>query len=148
MTRIDFYVLKQQSFGNRYSLACRIIEKAWKQGHRLVVFTNSEEESRHMDRLLWVARDDSFIPHTIYSGIQDREECIFISHDAVIGEETNENDVLINLADTQPDFFSRFGRLAECIDNDERIKSVGRQKYRYYQERGYPLASHDILLQA
>ena len=63
MTRIDFYILDEASRQDRYLLSCRIIEKAWKNHHRVMVQTGSEEEARHLDKLLWTFRDQSFVPH-------------------------------------------------------------------------------------
>lgn len=153
MTKIDFYILGQKSRDNRFSLACRIADKAWQQGHRVLIHTNSEDESRHMDRLLWTYRDGSFIPHALCQEPSEKEDRVLVGHEHTLADGHgghcghgghDENDVLINLANTQPDFFSRFNRVAECIDKDETIKASGRQRFRYYKERGYPLSSHDI----
>jgi DNA polymerase-3 subunit chi len=56
MTQIDFYVLEERATGNRFTLACRLGEKIYHQGRRVFIHTASEEETRHMDRLLWTFR--------------------------------------------------------------------------------------------
>ncbi len=66
MTRVDFYILQPAAYGNRYTLACRLAEKAWRQQHRILISVTNDEELRHMDRLLWTWRAQSFIPHGIY----------------------------------------------------------------------------------
>jgi DNA polymerase-3 subunit chi len=41
-----------------------------------------------------------------------------------------------------PTFFGRFERVAEIILNPER--SLGRDRYRNYRDKGYPLFHHDL----
>ncbi|MEJ2644677.1 MAG: DNA polymerase III subunit chi, partial [Gammaproteobacteria bacterium] len=53
-------------------------------------------------------------------------------------------DVLINLAAEVPLFFSRFERVAELIGNNEENKQQGRQRYRFYKDRGYTLDTHNL----
>ena len=59
-------------------------------------------------------------------------------------EPGEEHDVLINLAAEVPRFFSRFERVAECVDKDENARQLSRNRFRYYREHGYPLNNHDI----
>ena len=141
MTQIDFYILTDQASSDRYALACRIADKAWQQGHRVYVHTNSQEESRHMDRQLWVFRENSFIPHGIAGQSDPALNPILIGND---DNAVQEHDVLINLAAEVPAFFSRFERVAELIDKDPEIKSAGRNRFRFYRDRGYALSSHQI----
>jgi DNA polymerase III subunit chi len=41
-----------------------------------------------------------------------------------------------------PTFFGRFERVAEIIVQDRR--DVGRDRYRFYRDRGYPLFHHEL----
>ena len=64
-----------------------------------------------------------------------------IGHD----ENTPEfSDVLINLSSEVPLFFSRFERVTEIIGLLD--KASGRERFRFYRDRGYPLKSHTIAL--
>lgn len=141
MTRVDFYVLEQHARGNRYQLACRIAHKAYQAGNRAVVHTSSAEDARHMDRLLWVFNDQSFVPHGLLG------EADIKLNPVLIGDASNdedEHDVLINLDLDVPTFFSRYERLAECVDHDEASKQASRVRYKFYRDRGYPLNLHKI----
>ncbi|MCG6983776.1 MAG: DNA polymerase III subunit chi, partial [Thiocapsa sp.] len=68
---------------------------------------------------------------------------ILISAD---GNPVTEDQVLINLAPQVPAFFGRFERLCEPIDHDPAARLAGRQRFRYYRDRGYPLEHHQIRL--
>jgi DNA polymerase-3 subunit chi len=141
VTRIDFYILQPGGQGNRYTLAARLAEKAWAAGHRVVISTDTEEELRHMDRLLWVHRDQSFIPHGILGKADPALNPVLISNRKQAGDE---HDVLINLCMESPEYFSRFERLAECVDQDRQPLDASRQRYGFYRKCGYPLDIHNI----
>ncbi|MCW8848165.1 MAG: DNA polymerase III subunit chi [Sedimenticola sp.] len=141
MTQVDFYILGEQAQGDRFQLACRIADKAWQQGHRIYLHTNSDSESRHMDKLLWTHREESFIPHGLLGESESTLTPILIGHAEQAGEE---HDVLINLATTVPPFFSRFTRVAELIDKDPALRHQGRARYKTYRDRGYTLNTHTI----
>ncbi|MCP3671545.1 MAG: DNA polymerase III subunit chi [Gammaproteobacteria bacterium] len=141
MTQVDFYILNDRSSNDRFGMACRLAGKAWQQGHRIYLHTNSNAESQHIDRLLWTFRQDSFIPHSLANESDPDHNPILIGHAEEAGEE---HDVLINLATEVPQFFSRFHRVAEFIDHDAEIKKSGRRRYCFYRDRGYPLNTHEI----
>ena len=141
MTRVDFYILQPGAAGNRYTLACRLAEKAVQQQRRVLISVTSDEELRHMDRLLWTWREQSFIPHCILGMVDTALNPVLINTGP---DPEDEHDVLINLRAEIPDYFSRFERVAECIDQDETQKAASRERYRFYRDHGYQLQSHEI----
>jgi DNA polymerase-3 subunit chi len=54
------------------------------------------------------------------------------------------HEVLVNLGSTLPQFFTRFRRLVEVVGDDPEDRAQARQRYRYYKDRGYPLATHEV----
>ncbi|HIG79608.1 MAG TPA: DNA polymerase III subunit chi [Cycloclasticus sp.] len=140
MTRIDFYVLPDASINQQQLFACRLAQKASKQGHRVYIHTESEEQSKKLDELLWSFSATSFVPHTT-----DANECadnpVYINHS---GDPLDIHDVLINLTQQTPDCFGRFKRFAELLNQDEAIKQAGRERFKFYKSRGYPLHTHKL----
>ncbi|MEO1888825.1 MAG: DNA polymerase III subunit chi [Cycloclasticus sp.] len=140
MTRIDFYVLPDDSIDKQHIFACRLAQKASKQGHRVYIHTESEQQSKKLDDLLWSFSPTSFVPHTI-----DANDCennpVYISHS---GDPLDIHDVLINLTQQTPDCFGRFERFAELVNQDEAIKQAGRERFKFYKNRGYPLQTHKL----
>ena len=57
---------------------------------------------------------------------------------------TRLSDVLVNLTDTVPLFFSRFERVVELIGATDGERALGRERYRFYRDRGYPLQTHHL----
>jgi DNA polymerase-3 subunit chi len=141
MTQVDFYILDERAAGNRYLLACRLAEKIYHQGRRVFINTASLEEQRHMDRLLWTFRQGSFVPHASLEKADPTTTPVIVGRQ---GEAGQESDVLINLAPEVPACFSRFERVAELIDREPQVKAAGRERFRYYRDRGYPLKTHAI----
>jgi len=140
MTRIDFYVLADETLEQQQLFACRLAQKAVKQGHRVYIHTSSDHQSQQLDDLLWTFSTHSFVPHT-----RQAAECaqhpVFISHQ---GDPHGIHDVLINLSLKTPDCFSRFERLAELVNQHENIRQAGRERFKFYKSRGYPLNTHKL----
>lgn len=141
MTQVDFYILSDQARGDRFTLACRLADKAYRAGHRVVINTDNARDLAHLDELLWTFDDQGFVPH-------DPHESHAVSPAPVLLakalDNTDEHDVLINLAQQIPDCFSQFERLLEPLDRDEPSRVAGRERYRYYRDCGYPINNHEI----
>ncbi|NCA71788.1 MAG: DNA polymerase III subunit chi [Sphingobacteriia bacterium] len=143
MTRIDFYSLAPNSQGDRFILTCRLVERIHSSGARVLIHCPDVEQARHLDRLLWTFREESFLPHGRVGQIDSELTPILISGD---GSPTTEHQVLINLAPDAPGFFTRFARLCEPIDHDPAIRTAGRERFRQYRDQGHPLQHHPVQL--
>ncbi len=141
MTRVSFYILKGSVEHDRQVFACRLIEKAYKQGHHIYIHTDSAEKTEQMNQALWSFRRDSFVPHQLIDQTNSEQCPILIGHDS---KPPRLMDLLINLGNEHPLFFSQFERVAEFINDDEQIKMIGRERYRFYQQRGYELTTHKV----
>lgn len=138
MTKVDFYILKS---GSREHTACKLIEKAYNLGHSIYVHVQSPEQAKHLDELLWTFRDGSFVPHECYeTGKQHEAPIIIGAHEAP----DVEHDVLINLSEKVPLFFSRFLRVAEVVGHHDQEKQEGRDRFKFYRDRGYPMDTHNL----
>ena len=141
MTRVDFYILQDSQPNARHLFACKLTEKAYKQGHRVYINTASAEQLSQLDRLLWTFRDGSFLPHGCYGSGDPGEQPVLIGY-AV--EPEGCSDVLVNLANDIPAFFSHFDRVAELVGGDDAEREAARGRYRFYQDRGYTLNAHKL----
>lgn len=144
MTRIDFYILDRPASDARLLLACRLAEKAVDQNYEVLINASSESESLRLDELLWTFSQGSFLPHRL---LGDPGKAVEGEHVLIgCGQEPGEDhtDVLINLAPAVPPFFSRFERVAEIVSAGDENKSAGRERFRYYRDRGYELQTHQV----
>ncbi len=145
MTRVDFYITTEASDRARPLLACRIAAKAFSLNNRVHVHTASSAEAEQLDALMWTFRDGSFVPHAKADDplLQDAatESCVVIGS----GHEPAERcQLMINLDQTVPRFFSRMERVAEIIDADPERRAAGRERYKFYKDRGYAVTTHNL----
>lgn len=142
MTEVDFYIIGDNSPSSRELFACKISEKAYMKGHNIFIHTENENQSKVIDDLLWTFRQGSFIPHETKNDEDiDTIASVIISSNS---PNNNQSDVLINLNQDVPIFFSNFERVTEIVSPDEEIKLSARNRYRFYQERGYTIRSHNM----
>lgn len=139
MTRIDFYVVADSGLDARLKVAVRLADKALAAGHRLFINTSDEAQAMSLNDLLWSFRPASFLPHALQGA--DDSAPIQIGWGQDPGQH---NDVLINLSCAAPAFFSRFNRVAEVVTQDSAQLELMRDAWRFYRDRGYPLAKHDL----
>jgi len=162
MTRVDFYVLPDADADNRNTLICKLAEKAFR--HDKPVFIHADDQSllQQLDDHLWNFRRDSFVPHRLLEGsnanplnepddsaanVIANAEHSQIDTDPVqlsTGGPSTDRVVLINLASKVPPFFSRFERALEVINQADSVRDSARERYRFYQQRGYPLKTHKM----
>jgi DNA polymerase III subunit chi len=143
MTRVDFYSLEPDSRGDRFILACRLVERIRAQDLRVLILCPDREEARHLDRLLWTFRQESFLPHGLVGSVEAELTPILISLD---GSPEREHQVLLNLARALPAGLERVERLCDLVDNDPVVRQAGRERFRAYRERGYQPVHHQIRL--
>ena len=139
--QIDFYVLQEQSPGGRFKLACRIVEKAYRLGHRVYVRTGNSDDTNVLDDLLWTFSQNSFVPHQLSTESDSRDSLV------VIGEHppaTTGADVVISVADDPVSDFTAYPRIVEIVGCEDNEKTSGRNRFRYYRERGVEPNTHRI----
>jgi DNA polymerase-3 subunit chi len=142
MTKVDVYLLGNNEPRGRERVACRLVEKAYRLGHRVYLYAPDKPAALEMDELLWTFSQGSFVPHAVC-----QDETNADAHPVLIGHDeppTSLHDVLVSLASEVPSWFSRFARVAELVGPGEDDKARGRERYRFYRERGYPLDTHNL----
>lgn len=111
-----------------------------KSSEALYVHTADAAQTEALDQLLWTFSQGSFVAHDCWQG-----DAAALNSPVLIGHSDppeEHHSVLINLADDAPNFFSRYERVLEIVDPQN--PDPGRQRFRYYKDRGYPLETHKI----
>jgi DNA polymerase-3 subunit chi len=137
MTTIDFYTRAADPI----AIAARLVAKAWAQHGSVRVLTTDAAATEALDRRLWIEPAIGFLPHCRLASPLAPETPIIVDH---APEHAGPAAVLINLCDAPPSFFSRFERLADIVGDDEASLAKGRERWRFYRERGYELHQHDL----
>ncbi len=145
MTRIDFYILANQKAEAAEHTACRLAEKAYGLKHSIYIHASSRQQAMQLDKLLWTFRDGSFVPHQLHNSDANADSPIIIGHQTCSDAElAAHHQLLINLDQTVPPFFSRFERVAEIVSGDETQRTQARERFKFYRERGYELQTHEL----
>jgi DNA polymerase-3 subunit chi len=143
MTRVDFYILPGADPHERRVLACKLTEKAWRQGMKVHIHTGSEAETEIMDKLLWTFRQGSFIPHQkTTASAAEREDIGVLVGSGEAPEGFRE--ALINLSLDLPPRFEEYRRVAELVDEEPTVRAEGRRRYAAYKQRGLAPETHKL----
>ena len=132
MTRIEFYVLPGDQPAERLKTACQLAIKAWRQGMPVFIRGSDSEQCAEIDRLLWLFRTDTFVPHDLHSDNPLAPVVIGLNE-----APAQPNGLLLNLASDLSDHVEDFQRIIEIIDQQPERLSAGRENFRSYRQRGY-----------
>ena len=143
MTRIDFYVLSDESTDARLRYACRLAEQEAERGSRVYLQTGSKGDTQRLDDLLWTYNDRSFLPHEIFAGgAAPHPRVMVLLGDAAAPP--SHRQLVVNLTNAIPAELEQYERVAEIVDVDPERKRIARERYKQYRERGCTLESHNV----
>jgi DNA polymerase-3 subunit chi len=133
MTRIDFH----SNVPDKIFYACRLVRKARAADCKIVMLAAGRAQLAALDEALWTFSDLDFLPHvTADSKLATKTPVVLCDSDTV---DLPHHQILINLSCSTPAHFARFERMFEIISSEETDRLAGRERYRFYKERGYPL---------
>lgn len=133
MTRIDFH----SNVPDKLLYACRLVRKARAAQCRIVLRVEDGNSLTLLDQALWTFSELDFLPHVAAGDpLAATTPIILTDNDDA---ELPHHHVLINLSSDTPRHFARFERMFEIVGDDDADKTAGRERYRFYQQRGYPL---------
>ena len=136
MTRVDFHF----NAADKLRYACRLVRKVHRSGSRIVVFSSNSSQLAEFDRMLWAFSPLEFIPHVaVIDRLAAETPVLLASGDTPAPH----HEVMINLGPDTPAHFSRFDRLLEIVSTDEDDRAAGRERWKFYRQRGYPMHRHD-----
>jgi len=138
VTTIDFYF----NAADRLQVACRLAGKALAQRKRLLIYAPQPDTAQRIDRILWTWPATGFVPHCFAHDPLATETPVLIASDDAAPDA---GELLLNLDESCPPHFERFERLLEVVGQDDDARSAGRERYRYYRDRGYPIRNHDLV---
>ena len=137
MTEVLFYTHAPDKLRTTCQLSCKALERR----RQVMILTPEVEVTQRLSGLLWSTPSTGFTPHCRAADGLAAVTPIIVDHatDPVIHE-----DVLINLREDTPSFFSRFQRLIEIVTSDDNDRARARERYRFYRDRGYEIVTHDL----
>jgi len=137
MTKVDFYT----GSTDKLRTACQLSHKAMQNGLKTVISLPDAASCEALDRLLWHYPESAFIPHCRSDAEESVRTPVLLDYNSVTFPH---HDLLISLRSECMPFFSRFDRLIEIIGTDQQDSSLGRERYKFYRDRGYELRHIDL----
>ncbi len=137
MTRIDFH----SNVGDSIAYACRLVRKAYLSGQPLIVLAEPER-LKQFDEQLWTFKPLEFVPHCMADSALAGQTPVLLTASLESLVQDQRHQILLNLGATVPPQFARFERLLEVVGNEEQELVAGRERYRFYRDRGYVLNNY------
>ncbi|GGD56682.1 DNA polymerase III subunit chi [Caballeronia grimmiae] len=134
VTRIDFHT----NVGDPLAYACRLARKAYASGRALVVLAEPQRLAA-FDEQLWTFAPLEFVPHCMAKSPLAQETPVVLASDL---NDVPHHQVLVNLGAPVPAQFARFERLIEIVGNEGDELAAGRERFRFYRDRGYAIETH------
>jgi len=137
MTKVDFYT----GSPDKLRTACQLSHKAMQNGLKTVISLPDAASCEALDRLLWHYPETAFIPHCRSDAAEADGTPVLLDYNS---DKFPHHDLLISLRAECMPFFSRFDRLIEIIGTDQEDSRLGRERYKFYRDRGYELSHVDL----
>ena len=139
MTEITFYF----NAADKFSTARALAGKAYAKKQRVLIYASDERTLTQVGALLWSVPATAFLPHCRASDEHAAQTPILMTADA---KALPHHEILINLDAERPALFSRFDRLIEIVSRDDaNDRDSARERFRFYRDRGYDIARHDLV---
>ena len=142
MTEVAFHF----NLPDKAGYLCRLLRKMNGRGAHAVVLADAAELGR-LDKLLWTFSPHDFLAHCR----ADAKPEMLASSPIVLADrlsaapfDADRSPVLVNLALSVPDGFEKYERLIELVGEDDEDRRQGRLRWKFYQDRGYPIQRHDL----
>jgi DNA polymerase III subunit chi len=140
MTKIFFY----HGMNDRLPYALRLIAGAWAQKKAITIYASDPGVAQQLDNMLWTQNSTGFIPHCMGDSPLAAETPILIARSEEELARSAQDQRLLNLSNELPPGFARFESLVEVVSQEDAIRNSGRERVKFYRERGYEVQFKDI----
>ena len=121
-------------------IVCDLAEKCFLNNQRLVIYTNSEDECKKIDSLLWTWKQQSFIPHICLDSLsKSQSEPIVLTTNI---ESPADYDTLL-LVDPLPlETVNQFSTVIEFAEKyDSQGIELSRKRYKQYKDQNFNIST-------
>ena len=145
LTRIDFYydVKDILLFASRIARKLHY-EKVISVKHPLVIRCKNQSHCEEVGYSIHNSSKKDFLPFAEFSDESADLFPIILSTVSEIPLWTDDIIVLLNLDTKIETTFSSYFRVIEIVDQTELNRQKGRERYKYYKERGYEIFGHRV----
>lgn len=141
MTEVSFHFNVPELFLH----AQKLVRKALASNKSMWVTGDAASLTR-LDQHLWTDVALDFVPHCFF----DAAPQVRSASRVVLGDSehaSSAKDMLLNMGHDIPAGFEKFEKLIELVGLDATDKEEGRNRWKHYAQRGYPITRHDFSVQ-
>ncbi|MDR1162420.1 MAG: DNA polymerase III subunit chi [Candidatus Accumulibacter sp.] len=137
MTRVFFYF----NAPDRIAASAALVAGAYRQKKQMFIYAPDAAIANAIHQQLWAVPATGFVPHVDASSPLADQTPVLI---AASTESRRQTDRMLNLSDTPPPGFAEFDSLVEVVGRSDEEKSAGRERARFYKDRGYAVEYFDL----
>jgi DNA polymerase III subunit chi len=116
----------------------KLLERAWTQGHRIVVRAASPERVEHLSAKLWTYEEAAFLPHGSARDGNATAQPIWLTD---LSENLNSASLLVLVDGVGFEDVGSYARCADLFDgNDAAAVEAARARWRRAREAGHVLS--------
>jgi DNA polymerase-3 subunit chi len=115
-----------------------IVERAYNQHLHVLIYAQNEERAAAIDRFLWILKQESFIPHKIFTR-NEPDAAVTIG---IVTSEINPVDAKILVADghCSLEYACHFDTVHEFVNRfSPEIQELCRERFRAYRAKQIPV---------
>lgn len=109
-----------------------------------VIYAPDDRIAERIDQLLWVNPPTGFLPHCRARSPLAAETPLLIAETADEIDGIIRDEILLNLGNELPPGFGRFANLVEIISQEDNVRLPGRERAKFYRDRGYDIQYRDL----
>lgn len=136
-----FYLVSGETDDLRFHTVARLVEKAWRDGHRTCVHCEDLAQAQRVDDVLWAFRPDAFIPHRILE--DNGAPCPEPVGIQWADPSPRDWQTAIVLGSRLPSCADQFERLALVANDNRAVLQQARRHYRQLEALGVKPQVHD-----
>ena len=141
MQNATFYQMEQPSpFDDLEAhewLTCQLAGEAWRNGKRVLIACESQQQAEKLDEALWAREPDAFVPHNLAGEGPRYGAPVELCWPQKRGN--SPRDLLITLLPQFTDFATTFRDVIDFVRIDEQLKQLARERYKIYRSVGFTL---------
>ena len=121
-------------------IVCDLAEKCFLSHKRVVILVKDEYEAQQIDKLLWIWKQQSFVPHC-FTSILDES----FAESVVITTQVKQNpdfDILLTVHPVNWEIMDKFGMVIDFAEKyDSHALQESRNRFRKYKDKGITVTS-------
>ncbi len=143
MKNATFYLLDNDTAADGLNaverLTCELAAERWRNGKRILIACEDEQQAIRLDEALWARDPHSFVPHNLAGEGPRAGAPVELAWPGKRG--SSPRDLLICLLPQFADFATAFHEVIDFVPHDESLKPLARERYKAYRVAGFHLTT-------